>query len=182
MIVIIKQDYLDFEIYVKNTDNIFLKGSLSSKFFKSKILVYNENNEPKIEIRNSLRLDFWNMTFSIKIPSIQLNSDLKPIRIFKGHWRLKMQKDTYDFILHKGHKKSLFKNNKQIASYDKKFIEILERNSIIIEMNSEENIELVVAIVLCFEMGNKGSIDGISLNVGNINEGIKPYDKNWKAK
>lgn len=176
----IKQSDTDYFVYLDNNSDYTLSGGWEQKWFKRKAVLFDQNDKLKLEVSNSFRLDFWNISYNIQIPDSNISAKLNPIKIWKGHWQLIVANDTYDFYLHKGHRKALFKNGNQIASYDKKYVQLFESDTFIIKANKEELIELLIAFELCFDLGSHNDGATMTADAGNISKGLKSYNPNWK--
>ena len=176
----INQASTNCSVYLNDESEIILQGTQKARWFKRKLTLYDNQNILRLQIENSFRLDFWNMNFHILIPHLDLDTYLRPIRLFKGHWQLMDKDNRYDLYLHLGHKKSLFKNGMQIAAYDKQKIQFYDKNTFLIECNDNENIELVLSIVLCFDLWKNDDGSTFTFDFGNLSRGVKDFDSNWK--
>lgn len=182
MTIRIDQRGRKYFVYLNESSEPILVGQWYGRWFKRIAEFLEKDNKDKIIIENSFRLDFWNMTYLIKIPGLDLSSKLKPVRIFRGHWRLENGSDTYDYFIQKGHKKSLFKNGTQIAAYDKKYFHLFEKDTMYIKANSNEPVALLISFAIAFDLGSDNDGATMTYDVGNIGPEVKTYDVNWKPK
>lgn len=180
MTIRIDQRGRQYFVYVNESSDPFLSGQWYARWFKITAEFLEKDNENKIIIENSFRLDFWNLTFLIQIPGLNLSCRLKPVRIFKGHWRLENGADIFDFYIHKGHKKSLFKNGNQIAAYDKKYFHLFEKDTIYIAANNNEPVALLISFAIAFDLGSENDGAIVTYDVGNIGPEERTDDINWK--
>lgn len=176
----IKQDYYNYLVYLNDSPKPVLQGSEQSRWFIDTWVLLNNRNELCLKIKSTFRLDFWKVRFHIIVPYLQLNAQLKAQNFFKGHWQLVHNNDTYDYYIHQGHKKSLFKNGKQIASINKPSANFLETDTCIIDCNHNENIELVISFELCFFTGKSNDGSLFKFDFGNLTKSVKDFDEHWK--
>lgn len=176
----IRQSGRYYFVHLNDNSDIELNGAWEANWFKHKCLFYDKKNILSLQVESSFRLDFWNMMYHITLPKLQIDSYLKPIRLFKGHWQLVNGLDTYDFYLHRGHKKSLFKNGTQIASYNKTKFNLFESDSFLIKCNDDENIELIISFELCFDLRTTNNGTTVSLDFGNLSKGVREFDHTWR--
>lgn len=76
----------------------------------------------------------------------------------------------------------MFKNGTQIASYNKARFHLFESDSFSINSNDNESIELVLAFVLCFDIGTHNDGSTATFDFGNISKEIKEIDDRWIPK
>jgi len=116
------------------------------------------------------------------LPKQNFAGELKPVGLSKSHWVFYENANRYDYYLHRGHKKSLLKNEKQVAAYDKKYFHLFERDIFYITANDDEPIELIIFFELAFNMGGHNDESTMTLDMGNIGLGTKSLDQNWHPK
>jgi hypothetical protein len=182
MIYRIDQKGSYYFIYENDSSDSLFEGKSSGGWLKKTLEFFDKNNQVLMIIENSFRLDFWNMTYLIRIPRLNFSCKLKPVRIFKGHWRLENGKDIYDYYIHKGHRKSLFKNGEQIVAYDKKYFQLFGKETIYISADRNEPIELLVSFVLSFGLISDDDSAIITYDIGNFGSEERIFDTKWKPK
>ena len=177
----IRKTDVNYLVYLNDNSEKILRGNLKSKWFKSTCILYDNENEIKLLIETIFKFRFWRVKFRILLPTLKLDSYLIPIKLFKGHWRLIHGGDIFDFYLHKGHKKSLFKNGTQIASYNGSSINILNSHTFLINCNNNENIELILSFQLCFDIITPiYEQSTVTFDLGNIFKRVREFDINWR--
>lgn len=133
--------------------------------------IQNGNNETLLTVNIDNRKLFywgWNTVYNITLNSLSKTYKLTCVKYFRQHWRLETETDIYDYYAHKGHKKSIFKNEIQIAAIDKNYLNKFENDTIFIDYNLGENELLLLGLVLAFDMGNDNDGSTISIDFGNI--------------
>ena len=84
----IRQSARYYFVHLNDNSDIEINGAWEANWFKHKCLFYDKKNILSLQVESSFRLDFWNMMYHITLPKLQIDSYLKPIRLFKGHWKL----------------------------------------------------------------------------------------------
>lgn len=125
---------------------------------------------------------FWRMnktTYQIHLHKENLFIDVKAINAYKGHWTFELNGNRYDFYFHYGHKKSLYKNDNQVAKFDRGVVHMWSNDSGFIIANNDENKLLLLAILLTFDMSE--SMDGdVNIDLGNLTGGVREFNKYWQ--
>jgi hypothetical protein len=128
-------------------------------------------------------LTFWKRYFEIFLYNpTRRQLEIKPVNIFKGHWRLIDNNDIYDFYIHKGHRKSLFKNEKQIASFDKKRLSIFEQNCYTTLADNGVDRSLLIAFSILLDIGEDNDSSTFTFDFGSLTSGVKKVDENWQPR
>ena len=78
----ITQSRRNYFVYLNDNPTPILSGAWGAKWFKRNCKLFDQNENLRLEITSSFRIDFWNMKYTIIIPTLELNSFLKPIKIF----------------------------------------------------------------------------------------------------
>lgn len=124
---------------------------------------------------------FWRLNktiYQIQIHNENIKIEVKAINAYRGHWGFKLNQNRYDFYFHFGHKKSLFKDNQQVAKYDKGAVHMWANDSAFIVANNDESKLLLLALFLTFDMGQSMNGD-VNVDLGNLTGGVKEFDNNW---
>ena len=180
MIIRIDQRGTQYFVYRENQKDPILIGQWFQKWRKTSAEFSDNNHIDKVLIESNFKFAFWKKTYSIIIPELDIVSKLKPIKIFKGHWRLETLSNIYDYYIQSGHKKSLYKNGIQIASYDKQYFHFFERDTMFISANNDEPVALLISFPIAFDLGSSNDSATMTFDFGNIGKGAIPIDMNWK--
>jgi hypothetical protein len=167
-------------VFLNDSKEPVMQGQWYSKWYTRSAQFSDSSGNDKLFVKSSFRLDFWNINFEIEMPKIKFSGKLEPVKFFRGHWCLQIGADVYDFYLHKGHKKSLFKNRQQIASYDKKKFHTFEKDTLYISANDNEPIELIISFAICFDLGSDNDGAAMTFDGGNLGPESKAVDEKWK--
>jgi hypothetical protein len=92
--------------------------------------------------------------------------------------------DTYDIYGHKGRKFSIYKNNVQIAWWDKNLMALFAGDQYKIIADSDCDKELIVTFcIIIDQFKDDGSKGELNLDFGNvIVPEVKPFDPTWRPK
>ena len=176
---------IDFEhtrILFNYKFNIFIDGKLSyttsrnifSWFARIKLFL-NEQENPVIIIKQKN----WIKT---RYEIVELDNNAKQFQntnIWKLNYKCIVGSDSYEIFGQKGFKYSVFKNNIQIAWWDRVSVINLEIPQYKIIADSDSNPELLISFCLIIDNLSKPS-NGIDF--GNILQGSRKFDAEWKPK
>jgi uncharacterized protein YxjI len=104
--------------------------------------------------------------------------------IWKVHFQCQSGSDNYDIYGHRGRKYSIFKNNIQVAWWDKKAVSWFAGDNYKIRADNECDIELIVSFCLVidnFASNHKGG-NTITFDLGNLGLQAKKFDNTWLPK
>ena len=181
---------MEIDIFQKNTslgieysisfDEIETRHVITDSIRRFSIAhLFNNGNAPLATIQLEQR---W---FSSKKEIIMSDGniiELKTISSWKPHFRCQYLTNTYDIFSHRGRKFSVYKNDNQIAWWEKNIWGLVKGNyyKMIIDRNANHDL----AICFCLIMINTYSHyenDG-SFDLGNIGGQARKFDKIWEPK
>ncbi|MBC3539049.1 hypothetical protein ACFSC6_07300 [Rufibacter sediminis] len=175
-----------YTFYKKGVEEPMYKGRYRSFFFKSG---YTEVFNPAGEVAASVRIgnSIWfpglnrtsKATYIIDFTEQSTIIEITVKNYSKGYWEFEYQNHQYAFYRHRGHKRSLFKNEKQVARYDKRAVNLFENDRAYVVANSDEDELLLLCLFLAYDMGEYNDAD-ISLDFGQVLEGVKKIDHDWQ--
>jgi len=166
-----------FELSKSGDSRKILNGNWSMLFGKYKAEILNPEEKLIYSINRKFSFWKWNMTYSINDNFgniIELKAPNKRHSIYE----MKIEKNKYVLKLHKGRKKSVFKNGIQIAKIDESLVELFYKDKVKIITNNPENINEIFLLIICLKIGEENE-GGITFDFGNIGE-MEPIDNNWK--
>jgi hypothetical protein len=124
---------------------------------------------------------FWELskaTYRIEIHKEHIQINVKAVNYHKGHWTFNINGDKYDFYFHSGHKKSLFKNDKQVAKYNKGQVQFWTNDSGYVIANNNESKLLLLSLFIMFDMGEYMGAD-VNVDLGKLNNGVIENNEHW---
>jgi hypothetical protein len=174
---IIEQFDNNFKLSKKGDSRKILSGNWSMLIGKYKAEIFNEKEKLIYSINRKFSFWKWNMSYSIK-ENIGNIIELKAENKWHSLYKMKIQKNEYVLKLHKGRRKSIFKNGIQIAKIDESLIEVFYKDKVKIITNNAENINEIFLLIICLKIGEKNE-DGITFDLGNFGK-LESIDNNWK--
>lgn len=162
----------NLELTKKGDSRPIMFGEWSMLFGNYKAKVFDHNENQLFSIKK--KVNIW----KLKVNYFIKDKNGKPLEITgknKKHsiYELKIQENSFELKLHKGNKKSFFKNGIQIASID----ETIFRGKTTIITKNIENLTEIFLMLFCLKIGENN--DGITFNFGNIGK-MEPINESWK--
>ncbi|MCX6236109.1 MAG: hypothetical protein NTY07_00900 [Bacteroidia bacterium] len=110
--------------------------------------------------------------------------EFRTISFWKLHYQCHNGSDTYDIYGHKGRKYSIFKNNSQVAFWDKQSVTWFAGDNYKIIADKECDVDLLIAFCLIIDNFASDDREGntVTVNYGNIGFWARKFDKNWLPK
>lgn len=183
MTLYIRQNGHKYKFFEGNNEEEILHGLWESKWRQPlRSRIFDKTNQELATITLTKAPAFWRMnktTYQIHLHNEDTNVEVKVANAYKGHWTFEFKGDKYDFYFHHGLKKSLFKNDNQVAKYDKGTVHIWNNDSGFIIANNDENKLLLLAIFLTFDMGESMNGD-VNVDLGNVTGGVKEFNTYWQ--
>lgn len=168
-----------FELSKKGDSRIILYGNWSMLFGKYKAEIFNRNEKLIYSIKRKFSLWKWNMTYPIKNQNGK-HIELKAKNKWHSIYEMKIEQNEFQIKLHKGRKKSIFKNGQQIAELDESLVEVFYHDKIRIITTDQESLNEIFLMTLCLKIGEENE-GGITFDFGNIGK-MEPINENWKTK
>lgn len=110
--------------------------------------------------------------------------DFTTISFWKLHYQCKHQNDKYDIYGHRGRKYSIYKNDTQIAFWDKEAVSWFAGDNYIIVADDDADHQLLIGFCLILDNANSNDKDGATVryDFGNLGWQAKEFNPNWIAK
>ena len=171
----------------QNKYDVHVNGSLKyhtiKKFFtwQAEINVFNINSEtPVCTLKRKWKWD--DVYYHIIINSVVY--EFVTISIWYSHYACQVNNDKYDIYAHKGRKYSIFKNDNQIASWDKSVIIFADQSDYKLIADDDCDSELLICFCLIIDnsLNTSMSDNMLVFDFGNVGFGCKKYDVEWKPK
>jgi uncharacterized protein YxjI len=107
----------------------------------------------------------------------------RTVKYWRRHYQCILGTDSYDIYGHNGRKYSIYKNNSQIAWWDKESVAWFNGDNYKLVANNNVDIELLICFCLIMDnktsQNNKGNT--VTIDFGHIGPQAKKFDSNWKA-
>jgi uncharacterized protein YxjI len=103
---------------------------------------------------------------------------------WKGHYQCQSGNDLYDIYGHKGRKCSIYKNNTQVAWWDKKALTWFEGDNYRILADRDSDSELLITFCLILDQyrSNSKGDNSLTIDFGSIGPQAKKFDVTWQPK
>ena len=179
----IRQKGHKYNFFENDIEEEILHGHWDSKWRTGPYSkIFDKDNQELVAVSLTKAPAFWRLnktTYRIQIYKDGIDIEVRAVNAYKGHWTFQLKGDKFDFYFHYGLKKSLFKNDVQVAKYDKGTVHMWNDDSGFIVANNDENRLLLLAIFLTFDMGE--NMDGdVNVNLGNLTGGVRELNNHWQ--
>jgi uncharacterized protein YxjI len=104
------------------------------------------------------------------------------VSYLRSHYNCQIATDIYDIYGHRGRKYSIYRNDQQIAWWEKEMITLLEGDEYKITANEDCNAELLICFCLIIDNyanGNHGE-NVLTINWGYLGLQARKFDKTWR--
>jgi len=100
------------------------------------------------------------------------------------HYRCHCSPDMYDIYGHRGRKFSVYRNNRQVAWWEKNAVSWFEGDNYVITADNDCHVELIIAFCLIIDnhKSKRHGDNAVSYDIGNIGGQVKPFDPYWQPK
>lgn len=180
MRVYIKQRGRKYFIYQEDDNPPILTGYWASNRKAGLHAVFFDSSE-KEQLRVSVGKCPWiggPTSYLIKTTELPSEIEVELKSRWKFDFQFSLDGDKYSYYGHNGHMKSLYKNDIQVAKFNKATFNWGERDSGYIIYNSDENVKLLLGLWIMRDMGEINDAE-ISIDLGNITSSAKVWNNNW---
>lgn len=167
---------------------IFINGSqthnAAAKLFRlfAEINLYNwDMDQPVMVIKK--RFAFFVASYDISTFDGAV-IELRTISFWKAHYQCQLGADFYDIYRHRGRKCSIYKNDKQVAWWDKEAVSWFNGDNYRIVADNNCNINLIIALCLAMDnyVNNDKEKGSFNIDIGRLGPQAKPFDATWQPK
>ena len=104
--------------------------------------------------------------------------------LWKMHYLCPCNSDVYHIYGHRGRKYSVYKNDMQVAYWEKQSVTWFEGDNYKILANNDCNVELIIAFCLIIDnyKSKKHKGNSVTFNIGNIGGEVKQFNPDWQPK
>jgi len=108
--------------------------------------------------------------------------EFKTKSFWKSHFECVSGTDTYDIYGHRGRKYSVYKNNTQVAWWDKKAVTWFNGDNYTIIANNNCDYNLIISFCLIVDnyKSNDSEKSTLNIDVGRIGPQAKKFDPSWE--
>lgn len=170
-----------YKIYL-NKEKVYFASSMPFRFLSIINLFKEMESRPRIVLKK--RWSWFETKYDI-FRNDHEKLEFRTISVWKNHHKCRVGQDYYEVFGHRGKKYSVFKNNNQIAFWDKNTVVWFEGDNYVITANNDCDIELIISFCLIIDnKSENGSSNGntLTIDIGNIGFEARKFDVNWKPK
>lgn len=179
MDIVIKRKGTNLKMYVDNNPDFTFSGDWWMILGKSKAEIFDNKNGKLYQIRKRFKLLEWKLFYEILDKNKTL-STLEPLNKRHSLYQINWYQDSFELKIHKGRKKSIFKNNHQIAAIDEPLVSVANRDTIKIRADIDADLELIFLLVMCHNIDGGGDYE-LTFDLGNVSK-MEERDLNWRPK
>lgn len=127
--------------------------------------------------------DWFNLSYDL-IKYDNNKFEFRTISIWKLHYECHVGEDIYEIFGHRGRKYSIYKNDNQIAWWDKEAVSWFNGDNYKITADNDCDIELLICFCLIIDNAKSKNSDGNTVNIdlGNIGFQARKFNPNWIPK
>lgn len=169
-----------FQVYIDGVQTHHAAAKVFRVF--AEINLFDMNSDfPELTIKR--RFSFFKAKFDISKKD-GIAHQLVTRSFWKAHFQFAMGADLYDIYGHKGRKYSIYKNDRQVAWWDKKAVTWFAGDNYTII--ADKDCDKTIIIGLCLAIDNYSSNDkekgAVNYNFGRIGPQARQFDPNWTPK
>jgi len=144
-------------------------------------LFENKFEMPRMTIKK--RLSLFKATYDITRWDNNV-FEFRTISFWKLHYNCLVGMDSYDIYGHRGRKYSIFKNDIQVAWWDKKAVTWFAGDNYKITADKNCDINLLISFCLIIDnfTSDKNEGNAVNIDLGNFGFQTKKFDVNWNPK
>jgi hypothetical protein len=169
-----------YRIYVREQETYIAKRQIFQLLPEIKLFLI-DTDVPRLTINKKFA---W---FKAKYDITRMDGsvlDFRTISYWKSYYQCQNGVDTYDIYGHRGRKYSIYKNNIQIAFWDKEAVVWFEGDNYKIKADKDCDVELLISFCLIvdnFSSENHGG-NVVTYDLGNFGFQAKKFDESWRSK
>ena len=110
--------------------------------------------------------------------------EFRTVSFLKSQYTCPAGNDDYDIYGHRGRKYSIYKNDSQVAWWDKRAVSWFAGDNYKIIADDDCDASLIISFCLIVDNFSSNDHNGtaLTINLGNIGFGAKKFDKDWQPK
>ncbi len=110
--------------------------------------------------------------------------EFKSVSLWKLHYKCQVESDLYEIFGHKGRKYSIYKNDRQVAWWDKEIVAWFQGDNYKMISDKDADIELLISFCLIIDNSSSNDDEGnaLTIDLGNIGPQARKFDTGWQPK
>ncbi len=158
--------------------------SASSELFRLlSVINLFKNDSPEARLTIHKRWSFFKPKYDIGFRDGK-KLEFRALSFWKMHYQCQCGPDIYNIYGHRGRKHSVYKNDTQVAWWDKEVVSWFDGDNYTIMADGDSNTELIIAFCLIMDNHKSDRHDGnaVSIDIGNIGGQVKKFDPDFLQK
>ncbi|MFT3933583.1 MAG: hypothetical protein QM726_08220 [Chitinophagaceae bacterium] len=151
------------------------------RFFAEINLFDTENDFPLMTIKR--RFAFFKAKFDLTRKDGILY-EFTTVSFWKSHFQCTAGRDMYDIYAHRGRKYSVYKNDKQVAWWDKNAVSWFNGDNY--KIIADRDCDKILIISFCLAVDNYANSDKekrtVNFNIGRLGPQARKFDAGWQPK
>lgn len=139
------------------------------------------DNRPKYIIKKKMAI--FNVAFDLTTQNNRV-FQFRTEKYWKGHYYCQIGQDFYEVFAHKGRKYSIYKNNIQIAWWDKEAVAWFNGDNYKIVTDGDSDYELIISFCLIIDstFSKSNNKSTATIDFGKVGPEAKKFDPAWHPK
>ncbi len=177
------------KIAIGDKYQIFLEGQqtykASNELFRllSVINLFkNDSDRPRLTINKQWFL--WKPKYQIRLHDLNSTLEFRAESFWDMHYQCHCSPDMYHVYGHHGRKYSVYRNNTQVAWWEKEAVSWFDGDNYTITADSDSNLDLIIAFCLIIDnhKSKRHGDNAVSYDIGNIGGQVREFDPGWRPK
>jgi uncharacterized protein YxjI len=169
-----------YQIFIDGQQTHFASTKLSR--WLAEINLFKNNNSRSTYLIKK-RWAFFNTSFDLTTWDNNV-LEFRTKSFWKNHYFCQVGQDLFEIYGHRGRKYSIYKNDKQVAWWDKQAVAWFNGDNYKIIADKDGDHELIIAFCLIIDntLSNDNEGNTLTIDIGNVGPQAKKFDTNWKPK
>ena len=139
-----------------------------------------DDPEPRLTIKK--KFSFLKAAYAIRRGGTSY--DFTTQSILRDHYQCSLDRDLYDLYGHRGRKFSIYRNDTQVAWWDKEAVSWFAGDNYRIVADDDADAEILIAFCLIIDNYRSDDHDNdvVHVDIGKIGPQAKKFDPDWKPR
>jgi uncharacterized protein YxjI len=177
------------KIAIGDKYQIFIDGKLLFKasnelFHWLSVINLYRNDSTRAALTINKQWFFFKPKYHIRLHDYNSTVEFRADSFWMMHYQCHCSPDIYHIYGHRGRKFSVYKNNTQVAWWEKEAVSWFEGDNYAITADSDSNLELIIAFCLIIDnhKSKRHGDDAVSYDIGNMGGQVKEFNMYWQPK
>lgn len=171
-----------YQIYIEGQKKYFASAKLFRLLSEINLFNYTENKtENNAVFIIKKKWNWFKTTYDLRRFDNNV-FEFTTKNMWKRHYNCIVGQDNYEIFGHNGRKYSIYKNDKQVAWWDKESVSWFNGDNY--KIIADNDCDYCIIISFCLVIDNSASNDNdgnmVTIDLGNFGSQAKEFDKNWQ--